>query len=136
MGKMRIGRRKIAAGLAILAAAALATLLWNVWGTDGLVAMTLLVVVVGNLTLGWLVIETRRQTSALIGEIFTTLVASQNNTHDAEQADKLLRAIDARLARTELTLEHYQLRSDDTLHPMSDRPASTDASDDQRPTTR
>lgn len=132
---MKIGRRKRIGGLYVLTAAALATASWIVWGTAGLVAATLVTVTAGNILLAFLLIETRRQLSAQISKAKAIVVPPQADMHDAEQAEKLLRAIDSRLTRTELSLRYSISEREALQQPPSGSSPSAGASEDQPPTT-
>ena len=117
---MRIGRRKVIAAIGILLVAALAFTGWQVWGTDGLLAATLVTFFGALMAVGWLVAQSERRVRKLLGELRQTQSSvGQRLDRDhasiesaiaavgqpGEQAEQLLRAVQSGFMRAEHTLD-------------------------------
>ena len=103
---MRIGGRKVMAGLGLLVIAAAALPAWILWGTDGLLAATLGTLLVTTLALGWLLADSHRQITTLLGETRSTFVEAIAATAKPDDgSEQLLRAVQAGFERSDHTLD-------------------------------
>jgi predicted O-methyltransferase YrrM len=126
---MRIGRRKVIAAIALLLVAALAFTGWRLWGTDGLLAATLLTFFGALMALGWLVAQSERRVRNLLFDLRQAQSAVGDRDRKSienaiaaagqsgEQAEQLLRAVQSGFMRAEhtldaLTSEWHQARED------------------------
>lgn len=104
---MRIGKRKAIAAAGLIGIAAVAVTAWLLWGTDGLLATTLVTLLLSILGLGWLVVQSQRQISVLLGEsrsiskVDTVAAAGWSG----DQAEQLLRAVHAGFTRLDHVLD-------------------------------
>lgn len=103
---MKIGKRKVMAAIGLLVIATVSLSAWSIWGTDGLIAATLVTVLLATGGLGWLVAESQRQIRILLGDtrmsVMNSIAAADKSGEEAEQ---LLRAVQAGFVRSDHTLD-------------------------------
>ena len=103
---MRFGRRKTLAVVGLVVIAAISLVAWLIWDTDGLIAGVLTTLVITTLGLGWLLAESQRQITNLLGEIRTTILAAIEASEEPDdRAEQLLRAVQAGFVRSDHTLD-------------------------------
>lgn len=103
---MKIGKRKVMAAIGLTLIVVVSLSAWNIWGTDGLVAATLVTVLIATGGLGWLVVESQRQVRILLGETRTSVMNSiAGADRSGEEAEQLLRAVQAGFVRSDQTLD-------------------------------
>jgi len=119
---MRIGKRKVTAFIGFVLVAALTITGWSVWGTDGLIAVTLVTLFTTLIAVGWLVAQSERRVltitrdilnkqSTSLGQIVAVSGQLQSDANliaantSGEQAERLLRALEAGFLRADNTLD-------------------------------
>jgi hypothetical protein len=123
---MRFGRRKTLAVGGLVVFAAISLVAWLIWDTDGLVAGTLTTLVIATLGLGWLVAESQRQITSLLGEIrMTILAAIEASGEPDDRAERLLRAVQTGFLRSDHTLDTLVSEWRQTREEMLSSVAST-----------
>lgn len=99
---MNIGKGKLIAGFGSILVAIVAIVAWNVWGTDGLLAVTLGVLLATAVALAWLVTQSQRQMRSLLAATRSAIVDSVAPNEGSEQ---LLRAVQAGFVRSDHVLD-------------------------------
>lgn len=103
---MKVGRKKLLAAAGLAGVAFLAVVAWLLWGTDGLLAVTLATLLLTSLGLGWLVVQSQRQVRVLLTQARPAVSDPVSRPdRSGEQAEQLLRAVHAGFARSEHVLE-------------------------------
>ena len=135
---MNIGKRKMAAGVGVLVLIAVAVGAYLIGDTNGLLAVTLAVVAASTAVLGWFVANMERRLRRLTNDLHgaqTKLLRERFDRQDDqlnraltnEQAEQLLRAIQAGFVRIEGEWE----QSHDELVATLTRIAATDQASDR-----
>jgi predicted O-methyltransferase YrrM len=118
---MRIGRRKTIAAVGLVIGCAIALAGWILWGTDGLLAATLIILLVGLMAVGWFVAQSERHIRSVVmgqrgdqSRAIEEIRAVSDRLQDAaglikgasgDQAERLLKAVQAGFLRSEHTLD-------------------------------
>lgn len=101
---MNIGKRKVAAGIGLVGVVAAAVVAHLVAGTDGLVVVTLAVVVGSTAAVGWLVANSERRLRHATNDVRRQLDRQREQLDgilSREQAEQLLRALQSGFVRFE-----------------------------------
>lgn len=118
---MKIGRRKAIAAIGLAISGALAFVGWRLWGTDGLLTAALIILLVTLMAIGWFVAQSERRIRGVVmgirGDQSRSLeemrAVRERLQADADlikgapgdQAEQLLKAIQAGFLRAEHTLD-------------------------------
>lgn len=98
---MKIGKRKALAAVAAVVVAGAAVTGWVLWGTDGLLVVTLGTTLAAALGLGLLIVQSQRQIARLMSSTQRSIEA----TVSGSQAEQLLRTVQAGFIRSDQILE-------------------------------